>query len=167
MKFNSLFRHKTGDRFWVLFDFMKRKAFAYITQGDRLLVFRHLDFPEAGIQVPGGTVKEDESPAEAARREAEEESGLSGLVVAAYLGEQVRDMRDYGLAETHHRFFYHLLCAGGAPERWQHNETDPSDGSPEPIRLEFFWAALPDAVPPLIGGQARFLSVLLERNPYA
>ena len=31
------------------------KVFAYITNQNRLLVFRHMDFPEAGIQVPAGT----------------------------------------------------------------------------------------------------------------
>ena len=28
------------------------KAFAYITHGHRLLVFRHADFSQAGIEVP-------------------------------------------------------------------------------------------------------------------
>ncbi len=37
-----------------------KKVFAYITRGDKLLVFRHADFPEAGIQVPAGTAKEGE-----------------------------------------------------------------------------------------------------------
>ncbi len=40
---------------------VKRKVLAYITNGDngdRLLVFRHPYSPEAGIQVPGGTVHE-------------------------------------------------------------------------------------------------------------
>ena len=34
----------------------KQKAFAYITHGNRLLVFRHVHHPEAGVQVPVGTV---------------------------------------------------------------------------------------------------------------
>jgi hypothetical protein len=38
------------------------KVFAYITHTDRLLVFSHPDFPEADIQVPAGTVKQDEPP---------------------------------------------------------------------------------------------------------
>ena len=37
-----------------------KKVFAYITNQNRLLVFRHLDFPEAGIQVPAGTVMANE-----------------------------------------------------------------------------------------------------------
>ena len=36
--------------------FVKRKVLAYVTRGDELLVFRHRDFPEAGLQVPAGTM---------------------------------------------------------------------------------------------------------------
>ena len=39
---------------------MLQKVYAYITRGDRLLVFRHPYVPEAGIQVPGGSVESDE-----------------------------------------------------------------------------------------------------------
>jgi 8-oxo-dGTP pyrophosphatase MutT (NUDIX family) len=54
----------------------KRKALAYITWGNSLLVFRHPHVPAAGIQVPGGTIEEGESPEEAVLREAIEETGL-------------------------------------------------------------------------------------------
>lgn len=53
------------------------KALAYITRGTELLVFEHIGMPEAGLQVPGGTVKPHETPAEAVHREAQEETGLS------------------------------------------------------------------------------------------
>ena len=42
---------------------VKRKVFAYITHRCHLLVFWHVDVPEAGIQVPAGTVEPGESPA--------------------------------------------------------------------------------------------------------
>jgi hypothetical protein len=35
------------------------KVIAYITHGDRLPVFSHTQYPEAGIQAPAGTVKTD------------------------------------------------------------------------------------------------------------
>ena len=42
---------------------IKRKVLAYITKGQEpnleLLVFEHKDFPEAGLQVPAGTIEED------------------------------------------------------------------------------------------------------------
>jgi NUDIX domain-containing protein len=54
---------------------IKYKAFAYITNRNRLLVFIHPFAPEAGIQVPAGTIKADERPKEAVLREAFEETG--------------------------------------------------------------------------------------------
>ena len=30
------------------------RVVAYVTRGDRLLVFRHTMYPEAGVQVPAG-----------------------------------------------------------------------------------------------------------------
>ena len=47
----------------------KHKVYAYITYANRLLVFRHVDGPDAGIQVPGGTIEEGEAPDEAVMRE--------------------------------------------------------------------------------------------------
>jgi 8-oxo-dGTP diphosphatase len=138
------------------------KVFAYITQGDRLLIFRHTDFPEAGIQVPAGTVKPGERPEDAVLREAIEETGLTDLTLTNFLGEQVRDRADVGLNQIHHQHFYHLKCGGHPPETWQHDETDPSDGSPAPIHFEFFWAQLPWNVPELVGDDGAFLTQLCE-----
>ncbi len=33
----------------------RNRVFIYITNGDHLLVFDHVDFPDAGTQIPGGT----------------------------------------------------------------------------------------------------------------
>ena len=63
-----------------------KKVVAYITYQDSLLVFRHTDFPEAGIQVPAGTVDAGESVEAAVFREAWEESGLEDLEICNYLG---------------------------------------------------------------------------------
>ena len=65
---------------------LKHKAFAYITHERRLLVFSHPNHPEAGIQVPAGTVEPGETPHAAALREAAEEIGLSAERIAV-LGE--------------------------------------------------------------------------------
>jgi 8-oxo-dGTP pyrophosphatase MutT (NUDIX family) len=88
------------------------KAFAYITNRNRLLVFVHPFAPEAGIQVPAGTVKAHERPDEAVLREAFEETGLSDLIVDGFLSEHERDMSDLGKDEIPHRYFYHLRCEG-------------------------------------------------------
>jgi 8-oxo-dGTP pyrophosphatase MutT (NUDIX family) len=48
-----------------------------------LLLFEH---PNAGIQIPAGTMEEGEVPEESALREAGEESGLSQLELVNYIG---------------------------------------------------------------------------------
>ena len=55
------------------------KVFAYVTRAEQLLVFRHVDSPEAGIQIPGGTIESGELPEDAVLREAVEAIGLGRL----------------------------------------------------------------------------------------
>ncbi|HEX9133526.1 MAG TPA: NUDIX domain-containing protein [Ktedonobacteraceae bacterium] len=66
---------------------IKDKVFAYITHRKRLLVFIHPFAPEAGIQVPAGSIKANERTEAAVLREAFEETGLSDLIVDGFLGE--------------------------------------------------------------------------------
>ncbi|MCC7353190.1 MAG: NUDIX domain-containing protein [Anaerolineae bacterium] len=139
---------------------MINKVVAYITQGDRLLVFSHPRHPEAGIQIPAGTVKAGESPEDAVLREAQEETGLKELALRSFLGTRDYDMSPYGREEVHRRYFFHLQFNGELPATWRHFESDPSDGSEGPIEFVFFWVRLPDEVPVLIGGQGDFLQVL-------
>jgi 8-oxo-dGTP pyrophosphatase MutT (NUDIX family) len=136
------------------------RALAYITQGDRLLVFRHTQFPEAGIQVPAGTIEASESPREAVLREASEESGLKDLEIRSVLGTRDLDLAPYGRDGLQRCHFFHLILRGEAPATWLHYEMDPSDGSPAPIEFEFFWVKFPDGVPELAGNQGELLSEL-------
>jgi 8-oxo-dGTP diphosphatase len=101
---------------------MIEKVVTYITQKDRLLVFRHTRFPEAGIQVPAGTVREGEDLLEAAYREAIEETGLpmSALRLCGKLGEDTLRLEDDGEPRTIHRHFYHFEFTGQASARWLH-----------------------------------------------
>ena len=124
---------------------VSEKVYAYITQGEQVLVFRHVDAPEAGIQVPGGSVQPGEALPAAVLREAFEETGLAGLEIVAALGDAWFGLAAYGRAdEVHHRHFYHLYAPPPLPATWQHVERDPSDGGP-PILFEFFWLPLLDA----------------------
>ena len=118
------------------------KVYAYITRREQLLVFRHVDFPEAGVQVPGGTMEEDETPDVAVMREAYEETGLDYLRLVSYLGAY--DWRSPE-EEIHCRHFYHLAAGENAPATWQHYEHHPSDGSSTPILFEFSWLPLLEA----------------------
>jgi 8-oxo-dGTP diphosphatase len=133
------------------------KVIAYITYGDKLLVFSHPRHPEAGIQVPAGTVEEGESLEEAVLREAREETGLDGLRIQSYLGVREYDLSALNGVGVQRRHFFHLALCGEAATRWRHYEKYPSDGSTEPIEFEFFWARFPGEVPELAGGQGELL----------
>jgi 8-oxo-dGTP diphosphatase len=141
----------------------KRKAFAYITRGSKLLVFEQPDSPEAGLQVPAGTIEDGEVPETGVMREAWEETDLEGLKLCCFLGEQIRDMSDYGKDEIHQRFFYHLLCED-APETWSHGEYAPSDEPEHDTkilrhRFDFYWADLAK-MPELIAEHDYFVEKL-------
>ena len=132
------------------------KVVAYIMSGSRLLVFRHVDFPEAGVQAPAGTVDPGEAPDDAVLREAQEETGLSGLTIRSYLG--TRDYDDPTVeAVVHRRYYYHLDYAGVAPSIWRHFEEHPSGGVSEPPEFELFWVKYPDDVPEIASRLGDFL----------
>lgn len=135
----------------------KTKVLTYITRGSRLLVFTHPTAPEAGIQVPGGTVEPGEMVEDAALREAIEETGLAGLRLNTYLGELSRDMSDFGMDEIHHRYYFHVWCDEEAPEYWQHGEYE-SGG--EPIPFDFYWVEMTEAFPQLIADHDAYLPAL-------
>ena len=103
-------------------------------------------------------MKPDETDEAAALREALEETGLEGLRLVRFLGEQMRDMSDYGNDETHHRFFFHLLSPDDPPLTWRHYETDAADGSAS-TAFDFFWAPIADP-PALVAEHGRFLAEL-------
>ncbi|WP_420631135.1 NUDIX domain-containing protein [Candidatus Leptofilum sp.] len=64
------------------------KVTAFITRerpkGRQLLLFQH---PQAGVQLPAGTVDEGEDWQTAVLREAQEETGLTQLTIHCYLGK--------------------------------------------------------------------------------
>lgn len=88
------------------------KVLAYVTHASRpgqILVFEQPDFPEAGLQVPAGTVEPDETPEAAVLRETAEETGLQQLSIEKFLGETAYDMSEFK-PEIHHRYFFHVVC---------------------------------------------------------
>ena len=142
---------------------VRDKVYAYILRksnaGSQLLVFEHVDFPDAGIQVPGGTVEAGETIFAAVQREAAEETGLLDLVFRGELGSIKRDMRGLGFHEVHHRHYFLFYCKDCKRETWIGYEETPSDGAEGPIALRLFWVDL-SAVPPLLGGLDEMLSSL-------
>lgn len=145
----------------------KRKAFAYITRGNQLLVFEHPHEPQAGIQVPAGTLEPGETPEAGVLREAYEETNLSGLKIVRFLGEQRRDMSEFGIPQPHHRHFYHLICEQPTPDTWEWGERTPSD-QPGVVSdtflhiFRFYWVDLSAPIPTLIADHDFFLPTLRQ-----
>jgi 8-oxo-dGTP pyrophosphatase MutT (NUDIX family) len=136
------------------------KVIAYVTRRGHLLVFRHPAYPEAGIQVPAGTVDPGESPQAAVLREAREETGLSALRITRFLGVREYDLSAFGRDEVHRRHFFHVEVLEEVRSGWRHWETSPSEG--EPVEFEFYWVRLPDLASELSGGQGELLSELAD-----
>ena len=138
---------------------MVHKVFAYITRkvsgGLELLVFKHRDYPDAGIQVPGGTVEGGEAYEAAALREAFEESGLSNFEAVHDLGSYVHT-RYKGDAEVG-RHFFHMEVSATMPDCFEHVVSSGTNDK----GLVFLYSWVPLSRPiRLMGEQDKFLSKL-------
>ena len=119
----------------------KQKVVIYVVKNDKLLVFRHVDFSyeELGIQVPTGSIKDDETPEDAALRELKEETGYDCFQITSALGEASYDMTPHR-PEIQERHFFLATPTADLPERWQSEELH--DGAQPPTRFECFWIPL-------------------------
>lgn len=121
------------------------KVVCYIVKDGHLLVFTHCGHPleETGVQVPAGTIKPTESPAQAALREGTEETGLTDLRVVRMLGECEYDISPYR-HEIMRRHFYELTTDTGVGNFWNVQEHDAAgDGGAPLFRLH--WIPLSQA----------------------
>jgi 8-oxo-dGTP pyrophosphatase MutT (NUDIX family) len=134
---------------------MKHKVLAYITRrregGRQLLVFTHRDYPEAGVQVPAGTVERGEEVEHALFREVREETGLVGLKLTRKLAEH----REMPWKQIRHVF--HLAAPSNAPDRWTH--VVQGRGEDAGVVFECAWVTL-DADVELAGNQHQWLEAL-------
>ncbi len=141
---------------------MKNKVVAYITReknGTReLLVFAHPDFPEAGIQVPAGTIEDGETPEQALFRELTEETGFAGFALVRHIATY--DYVYEPTQERSRRHVYHLTAPASWPDAWQHGERF---GTPEQITFDFFWVPL-SSCPTLMAGLGDYLSEISNFN---
>ncbi|WP_422378520.1 NUDIX hydrolase [Roseibium sp.] len=119
------------------------KAYVYLTCGSELLVFDEPDFPDVGLQVPGGTLNAGESYLIAARREFAEETGLSLDIALESFADQDRIFENvlHCLDGVHRQRHFHGRIRKKPATEWEHFETSPSSGGP-PIRFRLFWVDL-------------------------
>lgn len=123
-----------------------RKAYGYVTRIHngiiQVLVFRH-PMAEGGIQIPKGTMRADETPLEAVKREICEETGLVDFIVE---GEIAADEWEYSYGDVHelHKRHFFLLTANSAPDEWDHVVT--GEGGDKGMVFHYFWISSPTEV---------------------
>ncbi|HYF78640.1 MAG TPA: NUDIX domain-containing protein [Symbiobacteriaceae bacterium] len=138
---------------------MREKVLAYVTREAggqlELLVFDHVDFPEAGTQVPGGSIDPGETPDQAVLRETHEESGLTDVPIVKYLGCFPAAPVE---VQVLHRHVYHLAATKALPDRWEHVVSSGTDD--KGLRFRFHWIPVTEAVAGLIGQQGIYVNLL-------
>ncbi|MFJ6512969.1 NUDIX domain-containing protein [Streptomyces sp. NPDC091406] len=113
-----------------------------------LLVFDHMDFPEAGTQVPAGGVAPGEDPERAVLREVAEETGLRGARVVRRIAVDGRPHPETGQPRL---TTYLLLDAPqDGPAEWEHRVR--GDGGDAGMRFVCRFVPLP-LVHPLADAQ--------------
>ena len=136
------------------------KVLAYITRTkenrEKLLVFEHQDFPEAGIQVPAGTVEANEPIEDAVVREIREESGLFLKGHCRFLGrfEWFREDRN----ELHYRNVFHVRYAETLKNEWLHEVL--GHGEDRRMVFRFYWEDIKVAKTSLAADQGKYLHLL-------
>lgn len=99
-----------------------RKVSAYIVREsdkgyDELLVFSHKNYPDVPLQIPGGTVENDENFITALKREIYEETGLTDYSIIKELGEIFYSNE---LNEKFNRHFYLVRVPKTTNDIWEH-----------------------------------------------
>ena len=125
---------------------VKQKVLALITREQarqaQVLVFDHRDFPDAGTQIPAGTVDGGETLEGALWREIHEEAGLTTdqlRFVGLIASHRHPDWGEAGIVEH----IYHLT-ADHLPDAWSHTV----HGQGEDIGFVFNYYWLPLQMPP-------------------
>lgn len=115
------------------------KVMIYIlnSTGDSVLAFTQKYSPEAGVQVPAGTIELDENPKEAAYREFAEETGLEIEIKLELFAITYFDMYEYK-DELHLRHWYIGFADNVlSKSNWDYVEQREADESD--IYYKYFW----------------------------
>jgi len=138
----------------------KQKVLAYFYRRNasklQVLVFDHQGMPEAGTQIVGGTVEENEDLKLALKREIFEEAGIiieeNELTFLANTTYQRKDR-----PEINHRTYFKIDGAK-LPEHWSHRVI--SDGEDNGLIFLFYWIPLEQAFEKLTGNFAECLHLI-------
>jgi 8-oxo-dGTP pyrophosphatase MutT (NUDIX family) len=141
---------------------IRRKVYVYCVDRGRLLVFSHTGRPssDVGIQVPGGSIRDDEAPEAAALRELTEETGRGDFRIGRLVGQATYDITPYR-PEIQERSFFLAHATGALPERWAAQESHDGHGPATP--LSFFWIPL-SAAHVLQAGQGALIGALTDEE---
>jgi len=118
-------------------------------------------YPEAGVQVPAGTVEVGEALDEALHREIKEESGLVGLQLVALLATQ--HVYSTTKSQWQEQNFFQLQAPDDLPEEWLH--VVRGNGEDENLHFIYSWFDVSKAADTLIAGQGKYLNKLLSVTP--
>lgn len=149
-----------ADLSYFLMMIHKQKVLAYFyrtsLQGKEVLVFDHQNMPEAGTQIIGGTVEENEDFVLALVREIKEEAGLTiskdDLVFLAKTTYQRKDR-----AEINHRTYF-KIDGSMLPDHWSHRVI--SDGEDNGLVFLFYWMPVDQTFEKLTGNFAECLHLI-------
>jgi 8-oxo-dGTP pyrophosphatase MutT (NUDIX family) len=132
----------------------RQKSFSYIIRASQadleLLVFDSLEEPD--LEVPKGSAQPGGTPAQAALREVEEESGLTGLILIRELGVT--------LWQDEEQHFFLFRADESLPDRFEHEVTG-QDGD-RGMRYQYRWLEITPALSQsLVQGSNRFVRELM------
>src|SRR5690242_17078606 len=118
------------------------KVLAYILQNNKVLVFEHEDHPEAGIQVPAGTIQKNESPEAAVEREIQEETSLKVSTFQKFFLGKFDYTHPYR-KELHSRNVFALRTEEKLPEFWLHRVS--SEDEDRNLKFQIYWLPIEEA----------------------
>lgn len=157
-------------RYWINLeasfhkDNVVHKAIAYVTRRQnskhQLLVFEHdKEFSDAGIQVPCGTVDDNEDPKDTIIRELFEEAGIQGQPTAKL--DEYQFYGEHAKKFLRRHVFHFEMCEHSLPQKWTHQVS--GEGHDKNLNFHYSWIDIEFAKGKLSGRFDDSIDLLLEK----